>query len=218
MIGPTHALRPSQRVLVAVMGAVLVASPALAQSTTNQSDHDLLSTETYVRPPAVVERIIMAPRTDITFSQPSPDRKWFLRMPGLDRGDVAEFGKPHLYLGGVQIDARANRARSLTTSTHLGLTLIDPRTGATRAIETPSAASISSPVWSPTGTQVAYIANFDETSRVFVADVATGRSVQVTKAPGASVVTPWQLIADRPGMGSVTTTGLSVTLPVLVAR
>ena len=41
--------------------------------------------------------------------------------------------------------------------------------------------------------------------------------VQVVEAAGASVETG-QLIADRPGMGSDTTTGFSVTLPVFVTK
>jgi hypothetical protein len=197
MIGLTHRMRWLRRVFVAVAGATFLASHAVAQSPTGQSDHDLLTTETYVRPPAVVDRIIMAQRTDITFVQPSPDRKWFLKSPGLDRGDVAQFGKPHIYLGGIQVDAHANRARSLTTSTHLGLILVDPRTNTTKTIETPKGASISSQVWSPTGTQVAYIANFDDASHVFVADVATGKSVQVTKTPLlATLVTTLEWTAD----------------------
>jgi dipeptidyl aminopeptidase/acylaminoacyl peptidase len=125
----------------------------------------------------------MTPRVDISFTTPSPDRRWFLRAPGMDRGDIEEYGKPHIYLGGVQIDTKANRARSLTTSTHHGLTLVDPRTMATRTIETPRNASISAQTWSPNGAQVAYIANFDDASQIYVADVATGKSTQVTKTP-----------------------------------
>ena len=49
--------------------------------------------------PEDVERIIRAARTDITFSAPSPDRKWFLRTPASDRGTIADYGKPHLFLG-----------------------------------------------------------------------------------------------------------------------
>ena len=197
MIGLVHRTRSLRRVLAALAGAMLVTLPAVAQNGTAKSDHDLLTTETYIRPPAVVNRIIMAPRTDITFTMPSPDRKWFLKSPGLDRGDVAQFGKPHIYLGGVQVDAHANRARSLTTSTHLGLVLVDPKSGATKTIETTKGASISSQVWSPTGTQVAYIANFDDASHVFVADVATGKSVQVTKTPLlATLVTTVEWTAD----------------------
>ncbi len=197
MIGPIHRTRSLQRTAAAVAGLMLFALPAAAQTAVGQSDHDLLATETYVRPPSVVDRIIMAPRTDITFSQPSPDRKWFLKSPGLDRGDVAQFGKPHIYLGGVQIEARANRARALTTSTHLGLVLVDPKTNATKTIVTPRGASISSQVWSPTGTQIAYIANFDEGSYVYVADVATGNSAQVLKTPLlATLVTTVEWTAD----------------------
>jgi dipeptidyl aminopeptidase/acylaminoacyl peptidase len=197
MIGHTTLTRSVRRVLAAVAGATFFALPLAAQNGANQADHELLTSETYVRPPTVVDRIIMAPRTDISFSQPSPDRKWFLKSPGLDRGDVAQFGKPHIYLGGVQVDAHANRARSLTTSTHLGLVLVDPKTNATKTIETPKGASISAQQWSPTGTQVAYIANFDDASHVMVADVATGKSVQVTKTPLlATIMTTFEWTAD----------------------
>jgi dipeptidyl aminopeptidase/acylaminoacyl peptidase len=143
----------------------------------------ILRTETYVKPPADVERIIMAPRTDISFTTPSPDRHWFIRMPGADRGDIDEYGKSHIYLGGLQVDTKANRARSLTTSTKTGMTLVDPRTNATKTIETPKGASISAPAWSPDGKQIAYIANFDARSDIYVADVASGKSQQVTKTP-----------------------------------
>ncbi|HXD23406.1 MAG TPA: prolyl oligopeptidase family serine peptidase [Gemmatimonadaceae bacterium] len=197
MTGSTHRLRSVQRGLVAIAGVMVFVVPAAAQAVVGQTDHDLLTTETYVRPPSVVDRIIMSPRTDISFTTPSPDRKWFLKSPGLDRGDVAQFGKPHIYFGGLQVDEHANRARSLTTSTHLGLVLVDPKTSATKTLETPKGASISSQVWSPTGTQVAYIANFDDASQIFVADVATGKSVQVTRTPLlATLVTTVEWTAD----------------------
>jgi dipeptidyl aminopeptidase/acylaminoacyl peptidase len=197
MIGPIPRVRPVRRVLAAAAGAMLFASPTAAQIGTVAGDHALLSTETYVHPPAVADRIIMAPRTDISFTTPSPDRRWFLKAPGLDRGDVAQFGKPHVYLGGLQVDTHANRARSLTTSTRLGLVLVDPKTNATKTIETPKGASVSAQAWSPTGAQVAYIANFDDASHVFVADAATGKSVQVTRTPLlATLVTTVEWTAD----------------------
>ena len=197
MIGSTFLMRSAHRALAVVGGAALLATPVAAQNGPARSDHDQLATETYERPPAVVDRIIMAPRTDISFTMPSPDRKWFLKSPGLDRGDVAQFGKPHVYLGGLQVDEHANRARSLTTSTHLGLVLVDPRANVTKTIETPKGASISSPAWSPTGATVAFIANFDDASQLFVADVATGKSVQLTKTPLlATLVTTVEWTAD----------------------
>jgi hypothetical protein len=92
------------------------ASPAAPTTSSTWDPQQILRTETYVKPPAVIERIIMAPRVDISFTNPSPDRRWFLRTPGIDRGDIDKFGAAHVNLGGLQIDTKANRARTLTTS------------------------------------------------------------------------------------------------------
>src|SRR6185312_22955 len=109
------------------------AVPLGAQTVVQQGwdPQQILRTETYVKPPAVIERIVMAARTDISFANPSPDRKWFVRTPGADRGDIDKYGAAHVNLGGLQIDTKANRARTLTTSQKFGITLVDPRTGAT---------------------------------------------------------------------------------------
>ena len=157
-------------------------------ATTSQGDgswdpQKILRTETFVKPPAEVERMIMAPRVDISFTSPSPDRSWFLRTIGDDRGDIMAYGKPHIYLAGLQVDTKANRARSLTTSTRHGLTIVNPQTGVTKTISTPSGATLSSPIWSPTGEQVAFIANFDNASYAYVADVASGKSTRVSASP-----------------------------------
>jgi dipeptidyl aminopeptidase/acylaminoacyl peptidase len=174
------------RRLLAACALSLLALPLGAQSGNSQPNWDpqhILRAETYVHPTAEVERIILTPRVDISFTTPSPDRRWFVRAPVPDRGDVELFGKPHIYLGGLQVDTRANRVRLLTTRSATGLSLIDPRTQATKTIETPKGASVSAATWSPSGTQIAYIANFDDASHVFVADVGTGKSVQLTKSP-----------------------------------
>ena len=88
--------------------ALLVASAAAAQSNnvTQQDAWDaqrILKAETFVRPPANIERIIMAPRVDISFTAPAPDRKWFLKTAGAERGDIQAYGKPHIYLAGIPI-------------------------------------------------------------------------------------------------------------------
>lgn len=184
----------------------LLASPALAGAqSTNASQppssgwnpQEVLRAETFVRPPANVERMIMAPRTDISFTSPSPDGAWFLRTSGADRGDIMAYGKPHIYLAGVVVDTRANRARSLTTSTRRGLTVVNPATGTTRTLATPAGATVSSPVWSPNGARVAYIANFDDASYVYVADVASGKSARAGNVPLlATLVTGIRFTAD----------------------
>ncbi len=195
----------SQRARVArfVLAGSAVLAPALGaqnQSAVVQQGWDpqqALRTETYIKPPAVIERIIMAPRTDISFTTPSPDRHWFLRTPGADRGDIDRYGAAHVNLGGLQIETKANRARTLTTSTRTGIVLVDPKTSATKTIETPKGATISSPAWSPNGSQIAYIANFDDASQVYVADVASGKSSALTRTPLlATLVTTVDWTAD----------------------
>lgn len=143
----------------------------------------ILRTETYVRPPENIVRMVMTPRVDISFDDQSPDRRWFMRTTGADRGDIRAYGAPHLWLGGLQVDTAANRARSVTTSTRTGISLVDPRTGATRALQTPAGATVSSPVWSPTSTHIAYIANFPRASYAYVADVASGKSTRLSERP-----------------------------------
>jgi dipeptidyl aminopeptidase/acylaminoacyl peptidase len=166
-----------------ILLASLAWFPAAALAQGGWNPDEILKKEGYVKPPAVVERIITTPRTDISFSTPSPDRKWFVRTAMPDRGDIKDYGKPHVYLGGLAVDVKANRARSMTMRAGTALTLVDPRTNATKTLEVPKGATVSSPTWSPTGTQIAFVANFFDASHVYVADVATGKSTQLTRTP-----------------------------------
>lgn len=175
-------------------------SAATAGATSTQegwNPEEILKAEKFVRPPAVVERIITAPRADISFNVPSPDRQWFLRAQMPDRGTIQDYGKPHIYLAGVAIDPNANRARQLTMRGARELELVNPRTQATKTIAAPAGATITGQAWSPNGTQVAYIANFPTASHLYVADVATGRSTQITRTPLlATLVTGLDWTAD----------------------
>ncbi len=194
--------------ILATAGLLLaVALPLGAQAAATPQGWNpdaILKAETYVRPPAVVERIITAPRTDISFTNPSPDRKWFLRSVGPDRGDVKYYGKGHIYLAGLQVDTVANRSRALTDHGATSLLLVDPRTGSTRTIAAPPGALIVSPVWSPSGTQIAYVADFDGASQLFLADVSSGKSTPLTKTPVlATLVTSIDWTADGKSIVSV---------------
>jgi hypothetical protein len=134
--------------------------PAIAVAQESWNPDEIIKKEGWVRPPAVVERIITAPRTDISFTLQSPDRKWFVRTAMPDRGDIRDYGKPHIYLGGLVVDVKANRARSMTMRAGTALTLVDPRTNAVKTLEVPKGATVSSATWSPSGSQLAFIANF----------------------------------------------------------
>lgn len=177
------ALLTAAAILAPPLSAQNSAGGASAASSSGWDPQAILKSETWVKPPSGVTEIIMAPRVDISFTSPNASRTWFMRATGDARGDIQLYGKPHIYLGGLQVDTKANRARSLTTSNRHGIELVDPKTGSTRAISTPAGASISSPVWNPAGTQIAFIANFDDASYVYLADASTGKSAAVMKTP-----------------------------------
>ncbi|MBX9928096.1 MAG: prolyl oligopeptidase family serine peptidase [Gemmatimonadaceae bacterium] len=203
-----YALRSLTR---AVGVAAALAFPLSAQQ--NGSDvatkvaalQTLLSTEGYVQPPTTMAKLVTAPRqTVVALSNLSPDRSRYMREVSEGLPSVQTFGKAHVYFAGLQVDPKANRARSLTTSRTVGLELIDATSGKRSVIETPKGASVSSAAWSPDGKQIAYIANFDAASFVYVADVATGKSVQASKAPLlATLVTSVDWTADGKSLVAV---------------
>jgi len=184
--------------------AAAVASAARAQnSADNNGKEELppkerLTAETYVKPPSAIARLVTAPRqNNVTLNNQSPNRKYFLKLQSEGLPSVETFGKPHYYFGGLQVDFKANRARVLTTRGSSGLAIVDASTGQSRTIETPRGASVSSPQWSPDGSKLAYIANFDDASRLYVADVASGKSRQVSARPLlATLVTTVDWTAD----------------------
>ncbi len=171
-----------------------VAGPVLAQANDPAAaiaaDKALLAKETYQLPPAEIAKLVTAPRhLNISLAQPSPDRKYFLKAESEGLPSVTTYGKPHNYYAGLQVDPKANRVRTMTTRGSTGLSLIDPVTGKSTSIAIPAGSTVSSPAWSPDGKQLAYVANFDAASHVFVADIATGKSVQVTSAKNSLLAT-----------------------------
>jgi dipeptidyl aminopeptidase/acylaminoacyl peptidase len=175
------------------------AAPAAPAAAPQQwSPRDVLARESYVRPPAEIERLVTAPRqNNVTLSNQSPDRTHFLKLLSDGLPSVQTFGKPHSYFAGLQVDFKANRARVLTTRGSSGIAIIDAVTGQSRAIELPKGATASSPQWSPDGSQLAFIGNFEDASRLYVADVATGKSRLLTAAPLlATLVTDVDWTAD----------------------
>ncbi len=168
-----------------------------------------------MRPPAEIERLVTAPRqNNRVLSNQSPDRKHFLELHGDGLPSVKLFGKPHYYFAGLQVDYRANRARTLTTRGATSVEIVDAATGRARAVEIPQGATASSAQWSPDGARLAFIANFDDASRLYVADVASGKSHQVTDAPLlATLVTELGWTADGRGMLTVLIPGGRKAVP-----
>lgn len=157
-----------------LLGLLWVASPA----------SDVLTAEKYIEPPSVIADIVTAPRhQNVSLSNLSPDRSCFLVIDTGGMPSLADLARPHLNLGGVQIDPAANRARSMTTRDLVGMKLLFWKDRTERKIEIPAGATFSAPTWSTKGDRIAFIANFETGSYLFVADVATGKSRQLSKTP-----------------------------------
>jgi len=138
---------------------------------------EVLTKETYVAPPSAIARLVTAPRQNQgPLSELSPDRKFFLRTITDGLPTVQVFGKPHYYFAGLQVDWQGNRSRALTNRGATSLALVEATTGKVRTIDAPKGATITSPAWSPDGSRIAYLAGFDNTTKLYVADVATGKS------------------------------------------
>src|SRR4051812_38998655 len=190
-------MRRTLPIIFCLFSTGLSAQAPVQSASPSWDPQQVLHTEKYVHPPALIERVITAPRVDISFTSPSPDRKWFLRVVGHERGDLKYYGKGHINLAGLQIDTLANRARTVTEKDDRGIELVDPHTGSTRALEVPNGVMVTSAAWSPNGMQVAYVGSTKTASHVFVADVTSGKSMQLTKTPLlATLVTTVEWIPD----------------------
>jgi dipeptidyl aminopeptidase/acylaminoacyl peptidase len=180
--------------LLRLASGFLLAVPLFAQgndaAAAIAADKALLAKEGYQVPPDAIAKLVLAPRhLNVTLAQPSPDRRFFLKQESEGLPSVKDFGKPHNYYGGLQVDPKANRNRTLTTRGGIGLSLIDALTGKSTTIQIPAGATVSAPAWSPDGKQLAFIANFETASHVFVADIATAKSVQMTNVKNPLLAT-----------------------------
>jgi dipeptidyl aminopeptidase/acylaminoacyl peptidase len=171
-----HSPRASVRLWLAA-GALFLVAPVLPAQQSVEADRALLAQERFVTPPPEVARLVTAPRQqNSTLAEQSPDKRHFLATHNEGLGVNPKFARAHVYLGGLQVDTRANRSRQLTTRGLAAIEIVDAETGAKTKLEIPSGATASSPTWSPDGSRLAFLANFDDATYVYVADAKTGSS------------------------------------------
>jgi dipeptidyl aminopeptidase/acylaminoacyl peptidase len=180
-------------------GLVIGSRPLGAQQNGElQELRERLAKESYVTPPPEIARLVTAPRhLNETLTEPGPDRRRALKPLSAGLPSARVYAKRWHNLAGLQIDPRANRARTLTTRASSGLDIVDLLTGRATTVALPPGATLSSAQWSPDGSLVAFLANFDEASYVYVADATTGRSRRLASAPVlATLVSGVQWAAD----------------------
>ena len=175
--------------------------PLLAQGPARQKGaapsswaDDILKQESYATPPAEVADAVLAPRyLNVNLSSVSPDKKWFVDEIGDGPVPMKTFSKPFHELGGVFIDHKANRARTLTIRNNAGLQLISAADGSKKPIQIPAGARVSNATWAPDSSAVAFFVHTDDATHIYIADVTTGKARQVTKTPVlATMVTSFE--------------------------
>jgi hypothetical protein len=156
----------------------------------------VLTHEGYVMPPPELAAAVLAPREmNVTLGSPSPDRKWFLDEIGDGPTPMTIFGRPFDELGGVFIDPKANRQRAMTRRNTIGLQVISAADGSRKTVATPPNTRVTNARWTEDGTGIFYLTLGDDSTHVWVTDLATNKPRQITKVPMlATFVTTFSLI------------------------
>ena len=152
---------------------------------------EVLKQEGYAAPPQELASAVLAPRhLNVALANLSPDKKWFLDEIGDGPVPMAVFSKPFHELGGVFIDYKANRVRTLTIRNSVGIQIISAADGTKKAIQLPPGARVSNATWSPDGSQIAFFLHADDATHIWVADAATLKARQLTSRPVLATLAP----------------------------
>jgi dipeptidyl aminopeptidase/acylaminoacyl peptidase len=209
-VSATRLLRFGAILLVAALPLTLAAqqgptTPSPASMAKAYSPDEVLKTEGYMAPPAELADAVLIPRyLNVSLANVSADKKWFLNTIGDGPVVMKTFSKPFHELGGVFIDHKANRARSLTVRNDIGIQIISAADGTKKPIQVPAGARISNATWSPDGKAVAYFVHADDATHIWLTDIATNKPVQLTKTPVlATLVTSFEFTQDGKQIATV---------------
>lgn len=155
----------------------------------------LAAQDGYRQPPEPIARILDAQPTPLISM--SPDRSMMLVLEREALPPLSEVSAPYIALAGNRIDPRTNGRFRETT--FRALQVRDVRSGEARQVNTPSDARISHPAWSVDGAHIAFTIVSDSGVSLWVADVASGRSRQLTPSTlNAAYGAPCEWFAARP--------------------
>src|SRR5262245_7214547 len=191
------------RLVIPVAIAVLPLS--LGAQSGQQSADDILKQEAYQTPAKELADAVTATRyLNVSLTNASPDKKWFLDEIGDGPVVMKTFSKPFHELGGLFVDYKANRARPLTVRNNVGIQIISATDGSKKTVQLPAGARVSNATWSPDGKSIGFYVHGEDATHIWIADAATGASHQVTKTPVlATLVTTFDFTKDGKQIATV---------------
>jgi len=222
LIAQSTAVAPPQKPAAAAPAPAAPQKPATAAPATKPQDKpaekapdtpkkplswvdQILNTESYATPPKEVADAVLANRSqNVSLTNASPDKKWFLNQISDGPVPMSIFSKPFDELGGVFIDFKANRARGLTIGTNVGIQVISAADGTKKVVQTPPNARLSNATWSPDGKSIAYFVHTEDATHIWMTDIATNKARQVTATPVlATLVTSFDFTEDSKYIATV---------------
>ena len=147
---------------------------------------EVLKQESYAQPPKELVDAVLAPRhLNVTLANLSPDKKWFLDEigdgPVVDEDVLEAVPRARRRVHRLQGEPRARADRFATTSASSSS---PPPTARRRSIaDSRRRARLERRPGRPTAPASPIFAHTDDATHIWIADVATGKSRQLTKTP-----------------------------------
>jgi dipeptidyl aminopeptidase/acylaminoacyl peptidase len=158
------------RTAILLVGLLAVPSISPAQEA---SKPDPLSQESYLVPSREIADAVLAPWwKNVTPGNFAPDGNAYLVLERSGLPRLADLGRPHANLGGLDVDTGANRSRTLSVRGSTGIRIVSV-TGESVSIPVPAGLRVSDPTWSPDQRHVAYFLHRPDRSEVWVYTLAT---------------------------------------------
>ena len=163
--------RPA-RFLPAIL--LLLAAPLAAQEADTRPGGHLDPALGYILPPDPVVDLFATDPNFATLNHMSPDGNHFVIPLSTELSTLEEVGEETLRLGMLEIRARTDRPWHLDIYGQYGLRFYSLSERAFTDVELPDGIHISDLMWSPDGSQLAFLAHLEDATRVWIASPGDG--------------------------------------------
>jgi len=172
--------------LLPVTIPLLFASALTAQNPNREPGASLDPEPGYNLPPGPVAELFATDPNFATLNHISPDGDHFVIPLSTELSTLEEVGEETLRLGMLEIRPRTDRPWHLDLYGLYGLRFYSLSTRSQTDVDLPDGVYISDLMWSPDGSQLAFLAHLDDATQVWIASPADG---SVRPAGDAHVVT-----------------------------